>query len=632
MALVKCSDCGKMVSSHAEKCPNCGCPAEYFETVEKREENLEKLPVGVKEYNIAGRKLRTTQEEENTAYFSQMYQEIATNCCKQFETKFYGLRTVEDIINNVNDIAENYFQYAFDETIRYFQKHGIYNIDKNIFLQKYYTGATSWDDAYEYIYEQYANIVGKQDEIKAYRELRKANRGKVAAFGFTFKGYVKGAVQAGTINLATGLAHSLFNSIGNSITNAVSEKKMKELHDDPSTWQLLLNGLYNSIIHLKYDIMNALNKESNIKCKVITSDDINRSIALVKSAKNQALEKKTDILIQALQVNLFNADAYIELVKCAPNEILQIEELSKHFGVDLTHEKKQNVLNKLFEINAVVSKMDVVQNEPYSNLLKLHSLYEEWTNLISLTGWTREEINKNIDGFETIDKKVCLKLRSVDEVVFDTKEIALEVAKEVEQFYLSMKGKDLNDPIVVQQITSEMGNYNKINTYYPEFLKNKLDRKIQLNNPDNLPPELAKICWKPEIPKSIQEKFVLKGLSKDFLKKKENIQKAISLIGELNVIALVMISGKKGFVITDKKIFHYEFSALSFKNKIDKLEEWNIEDFESVKSERQSLKIIKTNPQTMKKEFSYMHCPVDESEVELIANVLDFCVLFLKSK
>lgn len=31
MALVKCPDCGKLVSSRALACPECGCPAEYFE-------------------------------------------------------------------------------------------------------------------------------------------------------------------------------------------------------------------------------------------------------------------------------------------------------------------------------------------------------------------------------------------------------------------------------------------------------------------------------------------------------------------------------------------------------------------------------------------------------------------------
>ena len=26
MALVKCEECGKMISSRAERCPQCGCP------------------------------------------------------------------------------------------------------------------------------------------------------------------------------------------------------------------------------------------------------------------------------------------------------------------------------------------------------------------------------------------------------------------------------------------------------------------------------------------------------------------------------------------------------------------------------------------------------------------------------
>ncbi len=33
MALKKCPDCGKMVSSRVDACPECGCPAEYFEEV-----------------------------------------------------------------------------------------------------------------------------------------------------------------------------------------------------------------------------------------------------------------------------------------------------------------------------------------------------------------------------------------------------------------------------------------------------------------------------------------------------------------------------------------------------------------------------------------------------------------------
>ena len=31
MALMKCPDCGRSVSPRAVACPECGCPAEYFE-------------------------------------------------------------------------------------------------------------------------------------------------------------------------------------------------------------------------------------------------------------------------------------------------------------------------------------------------------------------------------------------------------------------------------------------------------------------------------------------------------------------------------------------------------------------------------------------------------------------------
>ena len=30
MGLIKCPDCGAMISEHAVACPTCGCPAEYF--------------------------------------------------------------------------------------------------------------------------------------------------------------------------------------------------------------------------------------------------------------------------------------------------------------------------------------------------------------------------------------------------------------------------------------------------------------------------------------------------------------------------------------------------------------------------------------------------------------------------
>lgn len=42
MALVSCPECGKEVSTHAEACPNCGCPKDVIlKSIKKRTETKE---------------------------------------------------------------------------------------------------------------------------------------------------------------------------------------------------------------------------------------------------------------------------------------------------------------------------------------------------------------------------------------------------------------------------------------------------------------------------------------------------------------------------------------------------------------------------------------------------------------
>ncbi|MBO5077248.1 MAG: zinc ribbon domain-containing protein [Clostridia bacterium] len=44
MELIKCPDCGKEISRRAVNCPNCGCPAQFFESSEERINNENKNP------------------------------------------------------------------------------------------------------------------------------------------------------------------------------------------------------------------------------------------------------------------------------------------------------------------------------------------------------------------------------------------------------------------------------------------------------------------------------------------------------------------------------------------------------------------------------------------------------------
>ena len=44
MALIKCSECGHMISDKARKCPKCGCPLALLEITIKDEESDQKVP------------------------------------------------------------------------------------------------------------------------------------------------------------------------------------------------------------------------------------------------------------------------------------------------------------------------------------------------------------------------------------------------------------------------------------------------------------------------------------------------------------------------------------------------------------------------------------------------------------
>lgn len=76
MALVNCPECGKEVSTHAEACPNCGCPKDVIlESVEKRTEKLKPVEE-LTEEEQAKRKANLDKLEELSEAYEQALTKI----------------------------------------------------------------------------------------------------------------------------------------------------------------------------------------------------------------------------------------------------------------------------------------------------------------------------------------------------------------------------------------------------------------------------------------------------------------------------------------------------------------------------------------------------------------------------
>lgn len=103
MALVKCPDCGKMVSPRAKVCPDCGCPSEYFEGVIRDEHvlnNVQKEET-VEEYTEFVFKNNVIKYPKKAELFAGLFGDftkIAFDKSKQLVTIYKNLGNADSIV------------------------------------------------------------------------------------------------------------------------------------------------------------------------------------------------------------------------------------------------------------------------------------------------------------------------------------------------------------------------------------------------------------------------------------------------------------------------------------------------------------------------------------------------------
>lgn len=180
MALVKCPDCGKMVSPRAASCPDCGCPAEYFET-----EGLVVSETSVKSENT--RKSNSIMANEYRMQITKKVIEayIRNQTCNvtdfYHKANFYDMgtedvdmtyREVQVIIEKLNLFLDNLYdeshglqlyQSLLDEFLNYGKTLGVEEQTLHFFQQ---------------FYEKKNKIVKKREYLEALLE-EYADTGKV---------------------------------------------------------------------------------------------------------------------------------------------------------------------------------------------------------------------------------------------------------------------------------------------------------------------------------------------------------------------------------------------------------------------------------------------------------------------
>ncbi len=261
MALVKCPDCGKLVSERASVCPDCGCPKEYFQKTEKIEKEIAKAENPIKEVEelvfVFG-PMRMKYPKTVTKFASMFgdYRKIADTALEEALLKYTSAGTLENAIGTLRKFANEKINEVVSKSIKLLYDNNVYYTNKQ-FINKY---SIDYEPYLESAKDQCQNVVQMKQELQAYRSAEKASRGRWQGGGFGLKGAIKGAATAGMLNMGSDFLHSFGDAAQERRDNVAVQNKFDAIYRNENTKWNICSGLYNCIIEVYDALVQELKK------------------------------------------------------------------------------------------------------------------------------------------------------------------------------------------------------------------------------------------------------------------------------------------------------------------------------------------------------------------------------------
>lgn len=139
MALVKCPDCEKMVSPRVDRCPFCGCPAEFFQKMqdtngkEKSEEantqtagtqngNNEKRPEKYVSFDLCGVDVEFSVYIEKFAQLFGTYLKAGDEAYAEMLRLYKEAGSISKALETLPKSAEDFIFSVIDEGTKFLYK------------------------------------------------------------------------------------------------------------------------------------------------------------------------------------------------------------------------------------------------------------------------------------------------------------------------------------------------------------------------------------------------------------------------------------------------------------------------------------------------------------------------------
>ncbi|GEM_PF-2414470 len=339
---------------------------------------------------------------------------------------------IDDVHNEAFGLGCQCISKNVDRAVSILISKDLMHIDKNNFINKYYTKFLIWEDDFENVDSRYREIVLTAEQEKAYRDERKDYRGRWQGGGFGLGGAIGGAMQAGAMNMATGAAHSVFNIAGNMITSVSVSSKKDKLFANQSTMEDLALGVMENIFAIHYAIIDALRENGNNTInQYVTDSNEEMSKSLLNNLKTGHIpkEKEEEIIKNIIHNNPYNEEVYLFLLKKYGDKNHGIDEITAFLHINIDNEKN----------NIVEEYYSSLSKDTEEETLESLEEFKEFADNMNL-----EDISKYLNDFETILEKHDINIRTVDSILFETREEAALAGEEFNEIISVRNGVVLN--------------------------------------------------------------------------------------------------------------------------------------------------------------------------------------------
>jgi len=327
---------------------------------------------------------------------------------------------VEDYIDKMPGYVDKYITSAVAVAIDLLVKMNIYDYDEKRFIAAYKNKYFSFSstEVYRDLKRNFLQLEEDYDALQEQKAIDRASRSRWQGGGFGMGGAIKGAMQAGALNMATGAVRSVGDGISDTSGKAAYGMAKKNLLRDKNIYVEIRAAVWRCIFNVYTALTDAL-IDNGVKSPWTRASSKEKAEVTFNLAKTRVEDEDAIIKMmkQVIEGYPYNSEYYTFLFDRPGIDKMEVCRLAQYVNQDASVRKKMtfeclNQLTYALRDNEIVSKQELINKgfKDIENYLKDN----EPTDPESITRYEGvikeiELLSNEIKDVRGESKQICLK-------------------------------------------------------------------------------------------------------------------------------------------------------------------------------------------------------------------------------